>query len=240
MSILRTCQMSIFGNYENIVPESELVLKLAEALKEYEFIPGTIDVGLFDETKGEAAIGKRIHMVSNDGCWVINILMERIDFKYSYKEGTREYAQVEKVCVIAAKLAQCVFDVLEEVRGKRLGLYCSVRYDLTDICVHRIMAEDAFGVSQFAKRNIEMQLVRFANVDTIEFGDGKSEKSNMVLNVNLDTRENRNRLLVTCDVNTVSDNRQARFMPKDLSDYTAVAREKIREMLSDFQAYIEQ
>lgn len=102
------------------------------------------------------------------------------------------------------------------------------------------MAEDAFGVSQFAKRNIEMQLVRFANVDTIEFGDGKSEKSNMVLNVNLDTRKNRNRLLVTCDVNTVSDNRQVRFMPKDLSDYTAVAREKIREMLSDFQAYIEQ
>ena len=129
---------------------------------------------------------------------------------------------------------------MEEVRGKRLGLYCSVRYNLTDICVHRIMAEDAFGVSQFAKRNIEMQLVRFANVDTIEFGDGKSEKSNMVLNVNLDTRKNRNRLLVTCDVNTVSDNRQVRFMPKDLSDYTAVAREKIREMLSDFQAYIEQ
>lgn len=32
MSILRTCQMSIFGNYENIVPESELVLKQKCAL----------------------------------------------------------------------------------------------------------------------------------------------------------------------------------------------------------------
>ena len=61
MSILRTCQMSIFGNYEGIVPESELVRKLADALKEYEFIPGTIDVGFFDSSKGEASIGKRIH-----------------------------------------------------------------------------------------------------------------------------------------------------------------------------------
>lgn len=239
MSILRTCQMSIFGNYEGIVPESELVLRLAEALKEYGFIPGTIDVGLFDETKGEASIGKRIHMISNDECWTINIMIERIDFKYSYKKGTIEYSRIENVCETAAKLAQCVFGVLEDVRGRRLGLYCSVGYDLTDSNIRKIITENTFGLSQFAERNVKMQLVRLANIDIVEFGDGKREKSNVVLNVNIDTRENKNKLLVTCDVNTVSDSKQMRFIPKDFGAYAAAAQEKIHEMLSDFQAYIE-
>ena len=98
MSFIKNCQMSIFGNYESIVPESDLVRNLADALKEYEFIPGTIDVGLFDSVRGEASIGKRIHMISENECWKINILMERIDFLYTYKESGKEYFRLEDVC----------------------------------------------------------------------------------------------------------------------------------------------
>lgn len=52
---------------------------------------------------GGASIGKRIHMISNDECWTINIMIERIDFKYSYKKGTTEYSRIENVCETAVQ-----------------------------------------------------------------------------------------------------------------------------------------
>ena len=146
MALIKNCQMSIFGSYEGIVPESELVRKLADALKEYEFIPGTIDVGFFDSSKGEASIGKRIHMVSDDGCWKINIMMERIDFTYSYKEGTKEYSQINNVCDATLKFSECVFGVLGEIRGRRLALNCKVPYELTDDDIRKLILKDTMGI----------------------------------------------------------------------------------------------
>ncbi len=147
MSFIKNCQMSIFGNYESIVPESDLVRNLADALKEYEFIPGTIDVGLFDSVRGEASIGKRIHMISENECWKINILMERIDFLYTYKESGKEYFRLEDVCDTLLGISECVFQVLEEVRGKRLALNCRVIQDLTDMDIGRLIPEDILGIT---------------------------------------------------------------------------------------------
>lgn len=238
MSIIKTCQMSIFGNYESIIPESGLVLGLAEALKEYEFIPGTIDIGLFDSDKGEASIGKRIHMVSNDGCWQINILMERIDFTYFYHETGKEYSCINSVCDIAIRLSQCVFSVLEEVRGKRLALNCRVMHDLTDSDIHKIIPEDIFGIGHY-KNNMQRQLIKLANTAVFEFGDDKKEESNVVFKVDIDVRENTRRLITICDINTLSENTQLRFLPKDMNTYAITVREKINEMLLDFQSFME-
>ncbi len=238
MSIIKTCQMSIFGNYESIVPESGLVLRLTEALKEYEFIPGTIDVGLFDSDKGKASIGKRICMVSDDECWKINILMERIDFTYFYKETGKEYSHINSVNDAAVKLSHCVFPVLEEVRGKRLALNCKVLHDLTDSCIQKIIPEDIFGIGHY-KKNVQRQLVNLANTAVFEFGDGKKEESNVVFKVDIDARENKKRLITTCDINTLSENGQPRFIPEDMNTYAVTVREKIQEMLLDFQAFME-
>lgn len=238
MALIKSCQMSIFGNYEDIVPESELVRKLADALKEYEFIPGTIDIGLFDSSKGEASIGKRIHMVSDDECWKINIMMERIDFTYFYKEGAKVYSGIESVCDVALKLSERIFSVLAEVRGRRLALNCKVLYELTDDSIRKLILKDTMGISQY-KEEVQRQFVNFANTAVFEFGNGKMEESNVIFKADIDARENKKRLIATCDINTLAENRQLRFVPEDLNMYAAVVREKINEMLLEFQSFME-
>ena len=238
MSFIKNCQMSIFGNYESIVPESDLVRNLADALKEYEFIPGTIDVGLFDSVRGEASIGKRIHMISENECWKINILMERIDFLYTYKESGKEYFRLEDVCDTLLGISECVFQVLEEVRGKRLALNCRVIQDLTDMDIVRLIPEDILGITHY-KNNVQRQLMSFANTANVTFGDEKSEDSNVIFKADVDARENKRRLTAAYDINTLSENMQLRFVPKDLNAYAMAAREKINEMIKDFDSFME-
>ncbi len=238
MALIKNCQMSIFGSYEGIVPESELVRKLADALKEYEFIPGTIDVGFFDSSKGEASIGKRIHMVSDDGCWKINIMMERINFTYSYKEGTKEYSRINNVCDAALKFSECVFSVLGEIRGRRLALNCKVPYELTDDDIRKLILKDTMGISQY-KEGVQRQLLHLVNTAVIEFGNGKTEESNVVFKTEVDARKSEKRLIITCDINTLAENKQLKFVPEDLNMYVVAAREKISGMLLDFQSFME-
>ena len=47
------------------------------------------------------------------------------------------------------------------------------------------------------------------------------------------------RLIITCDINTLAENKQLKFVPEDLNMYVVAAREKISGMLLDFQSFME-
>ncbi len=79
----------------------------------------------------------------------------------------------------------------------------------------------------------------FANTANVTFGDEKSEDSNVIFKADVDARENKRRLTAAYDINTLSENMQLRFVPKDLNAYAMAAREKINEMIKDFDSFME-
>jgi len=87
-------QMSLFGSFINIKPETDIVINLLTSLKEDKFIPGSADIASVDLKTGKMNVESRMQMISPDKTWSIVFLPERIDFNYNYQEGTTVFKNI--------------------------------------------------------------------------------------------------------------------------------------------------
>lgn len=131
MGRVNNLQMSLFGNFINIKPKTEIVIKLLTALQQEQFFPGSADIANVDIKTGKVSVDSRMQLVSPDKTWVIVFLDERIDFNYNYQDGTVVYKSIEQLIRIGENLIEKVFGVFANTTGDRLAV--NGRYILEDL-----------------------------------------------------------------------------------------------------------
>ena len=62
MDRILNLQVSLFGSFIDIKPETNIILNLMTALKEESFIPGTVDLAVLDPTTQKITTDSRIQM----------------------------------------------------------------------------------------------------------------------------------------------------------------------------------
>ena len=64
MGKVQNLQLSIFGDYISIKPNTDLFIQLLSALREEQFIPGSVDIANIDIKTGRLAIDHRVQLLS--------------------------------------------------------------------------------------------------------------------------------------------------------------------------------
>ena len=125
MARLNNLQLSLFGNFINIKPQTDIVIKLLTALQVEQFIPGSADIANVDIKTGKVTLDSRMQLVSPDKTWTIVFLNDRIDFNYNFQDTTTVYKDaervvasgkslIEKLLVMVRKdILKCIFGVMK-------------------------------------------------------------------------------------------------------------------------------
>jgi hypothetical protein len=174
-------QMSLFGSFMNIKPETEIVIKLLTSLKEDKFIPGSADVASVDLKTGKMSVESRMQMMSPDKTWTIVFLPERIDFNYGYQSDTPVYKNIDTILTYANTLVEKVFCVFPATTGNRLALNCKLSLenmtpdDMMQFCSRFTKPLSAYSGESFAEWS-----VRFNARGKYEVEEGKEEDCNRI------------------------------------------------------------
>lgn len=224
MGRVNNLQMSLFGNFINIKPKTEIVIQLLTALQNEQFFPGSADIATVDIKTGKVTVDSRMQLVSPDKTWVIVFLDERIDFNYTYQDGTAIYKSVEQVIKIGENLIEKVFAVFANTTGNRLavnGKY--VLEDLSDVELKGFMDKFTNPLSVFGDDAYAEWTVRY-NSKAEMMIDQNSEVCNRIIDISqYERREIFNStekcsydMVISFDVNTAQFNGENRFKYTDL------------------------
>ncbi len=106
MDINMNCQLSVFGDFDDISVSSQMMVKLTEAFEEYELIPSTFIEN--NSVVQQPIIRPRLDTVKND--WKIMIYKKRIDIeqKLNYEEGAN-------VVDIGASFKEKALSILQKI-----------------------------------------------------------------------------------------------------------------------------
>lgn len=185
MSRVNTLQMSLFGNFINIKPKNDIIIRLLTALQEEQFIPGSADVANIDIKSGKVVVDSRMQLVSPDKTWVIVFLGDRIDFNYVYQKGTSAYTSTTRLIEYGKKLIEKVFALFADTTGSRLAVNCSVIFEnlkedeIKEICNRYTKPLNLFSEDSYTEWGI-----RFNSRDTVSFND-KNELCNRIVEMQL-------------------------------------------------------
>lgn len=217
-------QMSLFGSFINIKPETEIVIKLLTALKEDKFIPGSADIASVDLKTGKMSVENRMQMMSPDKTWTIVFLPERIDINYNYQSETTVYKNIDVILKYANTLVEKVFSVFPATTGNRLALNCKLALenmtpdDMMQFCGRFTKPLNAYNEDSFAEWS-----VRFNARGKCEIEEGKEEECNRIAEMmqieEQSGTEKTHSIILSVDVNTLPTNLALRFKYENLRHF---------------------
>lgn len=233
-------QMSLFGSFINIKPETDIVINLLTSLKEDKFIPGSADIASVDLKTGKMNVESRMQMISPDKTWSIVFLPERIDFNYNYQEGTTVFKNINAILAYGNTLVEKVFRVFSAITGNRLALNCKLALenmtpdDMMQFCGRFTKPLNAYNGDSFAEWS-----VRFNARGKCEVEEGKEEDCNRIAEMmqveNQSETENAKSIILSVDVNTLPSNLALRFKYENLRYFVNSASKFISEVTDEIE-----
>lgn len=245
MGKVQNLQLSIFGDYISIKPNTDLFIQLLSALREEQFIPGSVDIANIDIKTGRLAIDHRVQLLSLNKVWSITFFDNRIDFNYNYQEGTEAYPGIKPIVLRGKELIQKTFGPIPDTVGNRLAVNCRIFLEhMTSEELKRFF--DRFSKTlEAAKDNDYAEWsVRYNIRDNLLVGEDRSELCNRIIEmgqierpiINQDKVENVKDIVITLDVNTDALNNRNRFKYQNLLLFSDQATAFIAKTVEEIEA----
>jgi Cu/Ag efflux protein CusF len=243
MSRVNTLQMSLFGNFINIKPQTNLVISLLTALQEEQFIPGAAEIANIDMKTGKITVDNRMQLMVPDRSWSIVFLGERIDFNYVYQNGAVTYSNPNKLIDYGRKIIEKTFSVFENTTGNRVAVNCSVIIDDLDENARKEFCNKytkKLGI--FENDSYTEWGVRFNSRGIVKIQD-KEEKCNRIIDMQMIERPTTNEqsngdlhdIVITMDINTAEVTPEKNFSYEDLLVFSNEASDIISKAFKELE-----
>lgn len=231
-------QVSLFGEFINIKPKTDIILKLLTSLQDEEFIPGTVDLAVLDAMTGKISTDSRIQMMSQDKLWSIVFLENRIDFNYNFQPNHVSFKKVDDVYEHTKRLVEKVFTVFPEITGNRIAFNGKILLnEMTDEEIEEFMNKFSSPLSVYHEKKLTEWVVKFNSRKHIEW-NYNSELCNYITEISkisMEDNENENRISVSIDVNTIHQNKDFRFKYKDIFEFSEKAKEIFNNIVKEIE-----
>jgi len=238
-------QMIMFGDYISITPQTDIILKLLNELKNDGFIPGILDIPSLDLKTGRMIVNNRMQFISPDRTWTIVFLNDRISVNYTFQKETKCYTQISELVMRAELIAKKVFSVFPNSVGHRLALNCQstienvTKHDLESFRKKFTIPFDTYNSTDYAEWN-----VRYNVRGKIKVNETETEDCNRIVELaqveNIDMSQNpplqSNSIVLAIDVNTSVTSISPRFKYNNLLSFSTDAA----QFISDFTKEIEE
>jgi len=238
-------QMSVFGDYAGIVPEMNLIAKLAEFSSDFRLLPSMVNVlsinmpaSAVDMPENAIANAQlktlaRIKLIDATRHWNAVILPERIDVNY-LPPVSGEAKDLRQVSESSCELIKHIVSVCEATYG-RMAVNLALRAkpeSAEKVTAFRNKLEGPFSF-QSAKKSKEWQIS--TNIpELIKLSDDKNEAVNVICSLALQT-ETPGWAKVHLDVNTSPANMTPRFNDAMLTEFRVKAIDIIANMINEIE-----
>ncbi|MBE1427006.1 hypothetical protein H4684_003690 [Desulfomicrobium macestii] len=236
-------QASIFGNFTDISPNSENIIKILSLFKEENYIPSTIQE-ISQIASGNA---HRVQLITNDREWHINFLTNRIDIEknpidskgnnlgkiedftnYSVKTFEKILLEFNKK---SSRFSLVTSGLLKEISSEKLDcIYCKL-----------------FNQIKFYEDNPPFEW-NFRTVSKIKKELlGSQENYNIISSINRlqgifssqSESYNFDRIEVQFDINTTHENQETRFELKHIDEFMKQAVSIRADLIEEFKEYLD-
>lgn len=231
-------QVSLFGRFIDIKPETDIILKLLTNLKDEAFIPGTVDLAVLDPMTKKITTDSRIQMMSQNKAWSIVFLEERIDFNYNFQPDTMSMKKIVDVYEYIKKLIEKVFSVFPNTMGNRIAFNGKILLnEMTDEEADAFMNRFSSPMSIYNDKKLTEWAVRFNSKEQISWNNHCEEcncitEISKIINVG---NTNENRILIGVDLNTIQENMELKFKYEDMLQFSEKAKEISENIVDEIE-----
>ena len=228
-------QMSFFGPYAYIRPDSKNISLLLNRFSDDKFIPSTITTATLNTLDGSFNDEKRINMVSIDDSWGIAIMPDRIDVNFPIKANKKIDIEYDTMVNKASDLSLKMMNIFD-LKTKRLAI--------NSRCVLPKMSEKTVGafykkvfnpLNYYEDKKISSWVAVINGIERFKIC-GNDEDINVITNVSLGHSNDPNdpfRIVVAYDINTLSENTTERFDARAIKDFSEQTVAVIRGLSSN-------
>lgn len=245
MDKVSNLQMSYFGSFENYGLNTEIVIKLLNALKDDGFVPGSFDIASIDIKTGKITVDNRMVLISPDKTWDVKFLPDRIDFDYKFLPTSSPYRSIVGLVSRGKELIEKVFPVLGETTGNRLSLSCrAVLEKMTDGDMRLFRERFVNNPRVYGDDPIIEWSLKYNSRGSFKTFENHMEESNRIIElkqVENDDSENDNdsdsgamyTLMLTIDINTIPTHMDFRFDYENLKCFADDASLFINKVIEE-------
>lgn len=236
-------QVSLFGDFKDIVFNSKSNTNPLEFLDFDTFFSDTIDVQMEDPENNSQYFEKRSRFFSENLSIEVVFLSNRIDFNYFYNEIGPKYTSVYEIFSLLEKLMTKINEKFGTLNGNRLAVNGNIlmsRYSLQDL-YHKL--EKFYSpISSLQGEELEEWSARSNYLVSVAVSKNDSEKCNCIIDLNkvrnaIHTEDVR--MMVLLDINTVPSSTDTRFNMTNLLYFAPKASKLMDEFLQELERKFE-
>jgi len=242
MQTIANYQMSVFGNFDSIVPEIGLMNELTKTPVELKLLPNTVNVIALDippengVISGQPKVLQRIQMVETTQRWNIVIMPDRIDvnFNQPISDSPLELNQISE---LAFGLLNHTVTVCKETY-RRIAINLAIKRETDSINKLSSFHNELTEPFNFQRQSASIEWRVMSNNPT-EFylSTGSIERINVICSISGQMEQTSEYSLFThLDINTVPFNINPRFSTEDLEAF----KNKAVELITEIKAEIEE
>lgn len=238
MDRILNLQVSLFGSFIDIKPETNIILNLMTALKEESFIPGTVDLAVLDPTTQKITTDSRIQMISKDRTYSIVFLEERIDFNYNFQPDTKAIKKVTDIYRYIGNLIVKVFSVFPKITGNRIAFNGKILLNkMTNEEMYDFMHKFSSPLSIYKDKKLEQWIVKFNSREQITWNNHQEECNYITELSKVYNTQNveDDRILVSIDLNTIPENISYRFQYEDILQFSESAKQIFENIMTEIE-----
>lgn len=229
-------QLSMFGEFTNISSDTSLIIKLLSALKDKNFLPGTLNSASIDVQTGKLTVNNKLQLYSPNKIWTISFLDNRIDFDYSYHEMEPHTWSIDSLIKYGGSLIDNVFSVLDiSMKGNRLAVNSKIIFnDMTDEKLDKIGKKLVPSPTKDYKKKYTDWRLSLNSQEEISLSEGDKETYNRILEIlkysyvknSIQTQpmSPKRTILLSFDLNTLPQKTESRFTKGSLKEFSNKVR----------------
>lgn len=236
-------QLSFFGAFESIKPNSDTIFDLMELYKRegLRFIPSTITITKINVLNNNILPEDRLKMVREDKKWEIVFMPDRIDANY-INSDTNDLVTYDSLFETGYDMLSFVFDNLG-LSAKRLsvnGQLLFKKLSLDEIGDYRKRFLNIPKV--FDEKRLQEWSFSVNSLSECDFQKKEIEDINVINNLSLGRSQNSDdpyRIILGFDINTLQENIEDRFKSSDLKTFTDNSKKIFTSILSFYEVEYE-
>lgn len=235
-------QLSMFGSFINIKPNTEITMLLMKNLADESMVPGTATVSSIDPVNRKIDTETRLQIMSQDKCWKIVFFEERIDVTYDFVGGDIFYSSFDDVFRKGIDILTKTFNTFSGTTGNRLAVNAKVLLPAMDAdSENAFIRKFSTPVSVFEKECLNEWNLQYNVRKRITISKDKTETCNNIVNmgllVGIDAKTGvlHRRIFVGMDINTSPDKSELRFNYNDLVSFAKEVKGEMESILASVE-----
>lgn len=241
-------QLSIFGNFSRIQPNTSLVIKLLSNLKDKNFMPGALNSTSVNAATGKLTVNSRLQLYSPNKEWVISFLDERIDFNYLFNEKNPIQSSFDPLIKEGNSLITSIFNALDNnIKGNRLAVNLKTIFDdMSEEKLKKIGKELILSPTKEYEKDYTDWRISLNSRGKFNIGKESSETCNRILEFlrynyiknnsqPLTQSKQHKTLMIALDLNTLPQNLETRFTGDNLKFFSNDVKQFIQNNIDDIK-----